>query len=180
MRITTPADDVFLEQLVRSYVESTGQPFPIEARVDQSLRALLQHAPFGLFAHTADPDPLFVLANNTAAREFGYPPEEMIGMPSRLSAAPGIDQEERARLFRALDRSGCFTGYHGRRVRRDGSVFWISDVTIWNIDGADGHRIGQAALIRSFRDPRQGTGHHRGWNEADPGDARRLVSAAAL
>ncbi|MDR6972722.1 MEKHLA domain-containing protein [Leifsonia shinshuensis] len=154
----TAADEQFLSQLVSSYETFTGGRFPIDGHGAVPLGRALQEAPFGLFAHNADADPLFVFANNAAAAEFGYQPAEMIGMPSRLSAAPGIDQEERSRLFRALDEAGYFAGYQGRRVRKDGSVFWIADVTIWNIEDTGHRRIGQGALIRSFIDPLRRSG----------------------
>ncbi|ABW14794.1 conserved hypothetical protein [Parafrankia sp. EAN1pec] len=41
-------------------------------------------APFGLLAHDASTDPLFVYANKTAQQRFEYTWDEFVGMPSRL------------------------------------------------------------------------------------------------
>ncbi|MCX4428975.1 MEKHLA domain-containing protein [Streptomyces mirabilis] len=47
---------------------------------------------------------------------------------------------------------GYAEGYRGLRESGTGRRFWIEDVTIWNLAGADGAVRGQAALIHSWSD----------------------------
>ncbi|MDR6972680.1 PAS domain S-box-containing protein [Leifsonia shinshuensis] len=143
----TAAEEKFLCDLVASYEASVGRPFPVGLQQEQHLGSRLMGADIGLLAHDAADDPHFVFANAAAAAAFGYAPDEMIGMPSRYSAAPGADRDARAGLFSRLSRLGFVEGYSGRRVRKDGSTFWIEDATIWNVVDAPGRRIGQAALL---------------------------------
>lgn len=144
-------EDLFMQCLVESYVGESGEPFPLKARQTAEVSTRYDGAPFGLLAHNAAADPLFTFANDTALRAFGYTRDELIGMPSRLSASPGVDLEERTRLFQALQSTGHYSPYCGRRRSKNGSTFWIIDTTIWNVTDATGQRLGQAALIREFR-----------------------------
>jgi PAS domain S-box-containing protein len=110
-------------------------------------RWLDEEADFCVLAHDASADPRFVYANAATLHCFGYSAEEFIGLPSRLSAeAP--NREERDALLRRVSRDGFATGYRGLRIAKDGTRFWIEDVTVWNLVGADGIRMGQAATYR--------------------------------
>ncbi|MFI5998469.1 MEKHLA domain-containing protein [Streptomyces sp. NPDC051362] len=109
---------------------------------------LYQKAPFGLLAHDASGDPLFIYANRTAQRSFGYTWEEFVGLPSRLSAAADA-QEDRDALLSAVNEHGYADGYHGLRRHRDGRIFRIADVCMWALTDADGRTHGQAAVFRS-------------------------------
>jgi PAS domain S-box-containing protein len=137
--------------LVESYVGEAGEPFPLTARQTAEVSTRYDGARFGLLAHDAAADPLFTFANDTALRAFGYTRDELIGMPSRLSASVGVDLEERKRLFQALESTGHYSPYCGRRRSKDGSTFWIFGTAIWNVTDEIGQRLGQAALIREFR-----------------------------
>jgi PAS domain S-box-containing protein len=106
-----------------------------------------EEADFCVLAHDASADPRFVYANAATLRCFGYSADEFIGLPSRLSAeAP--NREERDALLHRVQRDGFATGYRGLRIAKDGTRFWIEDVTVWNLVDADGIRIGQAATYR--------------------------------
>jgi hypothetical protein len=60
--------------------------------------------------------------------------EDMIGMPSRLSA-PSNARDDRARMLSDASRDGVLAGYNGERVASDGTRFWIMDATLWAVDG---------------------------------------------
>ena len=47
---------------------------------------------------------------------------------------------------------GCVDGYRGLRVAKSGRLFWIEDVTVWNILGPESALVGQAALVRRWAD----------------------------
>jgi PAS domain S-box-containing protein len=104
-----------------------------------------------VLAHDTSSDPCFIFANATVQRCFEYSAEELIGMPSRLSAqAPNRD--ERQQLLESVSRQGYATGYRGLRVAKSGRRFWIEDVTVWNLIDDAGVCHGQAATYRQWRD----------------------------
>lgn len=146
-------EDFFIQRMVESYVGESGEPFPLTPRQTAEVSTRYDGAPFGLLAHNAASDPLFTFANDTALRAFGYTRHELIGMPSRLSASVGVDLQERKRLFKALESTGHYSPYCGRRRSKNGTTFWILDTTVWNVTDETGQHLGQAALIREFRHP---------------------------
>lgn len=143
----------FAALLLDSHLRLVGTPLCARRWPDAAAAAgwLYEEAPFGLLAHDTSADPRFVYANRTAQRCFGYTEAEFTGLPSRLSAAPDA-QEDRDAFVAAVNRRGFADGYRGRRVRKDGSLFWIEDVCMWDLVDADGHKHGQAAVFRSWSD----------------------------
>ena len=122
---------------------------PADLSPEAAARWLDEEADFCVLAHDASADPRFVYANDITLRCFGYSADEFIGLPSRLSAeAP--NREERDALLQRVSRDGFATGYRGLRIAKDGTRFWIENVTVWNLLDANGMRIGQAATYRSI------------------------------
>jgi PAS domain-containing protein len=136
----------FAELLAGSYAKLVGEPL-VPERLDAA--AWLYEAPFGLLAHDTSPDPKFVYANLTAQKHFEYTWDEFVGLPSRLSAGEE-DREARRAFLDDVRRQGYSHEYRGPRVAKSGRRFWIEDVTLWNLVGADGELAGQAALIRRW------------------------------
>jgi MEKHLA domain len=135
----------FLAALVRDHARLLGVPLVRPELSSAAQQAwLYAEAPFCVLAHDATDDPRFVFANAMAQRCFDARWDELVGMPSRLSAGPA-DRDERERLLLGVQRDGFVRGYRGLRVTRSGRQFWIEDVTVWNVYGLDGARIGQAA-----------------------------------
>jgi PAS domain S-box-containing protein len=120
---------------------------PANLSPEAAARWLDEEADFCVLAHDASADPRFVYANAATLRCFGYGADEFIGLPSRLSAEVP-NREERDALLQRVQRDGFATGYRGLRIAKDGTRFWIEDVTVWNLVDADGIRIGQAATYR--------------------------------
>ncbi|MDO9410552.1 MEKHLA domain-containing protein [Patulibacter sp.] len=141
LTVAGPLDPTLFTLLTRSHLGLTGEPLvPDGAGPDW----LYEDAPFGLLAHTEEPDPRFVYANRTAQDRFASTWDQLVGTRSRLAAEPDA-QEDRDRLLAAVTRDGFFRGYRGRRIGRTGRRFWIEDVTMWNLLDEDGARVGQAA-----------------------------------
>jgi PAS domain S-box-containing protein len=143
----------FAELLLSSHLRTVGRPLCSALWPDDEQAAawLYFEAPFGLLAHDTAADPRFIYANRTAQRHFGYNLHEFTGLPSRLSAAAD-SQEDRDAFVDAVSRKGFADGYRGRRIRKDGSVFWIEDVCMWDLVDEHGHQHGQAAVFRSVSD----------------------------
>jgi PAS domain S-box-containing protein len=144
--VTDPAS--FADLLAGSYHRLTGRPLLPDGRHGPAAAEWLDAAPFGLLAHDTSPDPVFVYANRTAQELFGYAADELVGLPSRLSAG-AQDRDSRQAFMESVRRDGYADDYRGPRVRKDGGRFWIEDSTVWNLLDGD-ELVGQAALIRRW------------------------------
>jgi hypothetical protein len=144
-------DASFADLLAASYATVVGERLVPEGVTGAEAAVWLYEAPFGLLAHDTSPDPLFVYANLTAQKRFEYGWDEFVGLPSRLSAG-GQAREERHLFMDAVRRQGYVDGYRGLRVAKPGRLFWIEDVTVWNILGPESALVGQAALVRRWAD----------------------------
>ena len=120
---------------------------PANLSPDAAAHWLDAEADFCVLAHDASADLCFVYANAATLRCFGYSADEFIGLPSRLSAE-SPNREQRDALLQRVTRDGFATGYRGLRIAKDGTRFWIEDVTVWNFVDADSIRFGQAAKYR--------------------------------
>jgi PAS domain S-box-containing protein len=138
-----------MELLLASHRRLLGRDLAMEAPagVDPALW-LYEQAQFCLLAHDGGADPRFVYANRSAQRCFEYAWHELVGLPSRLSAAPEA-HAERAQLLSSVAQRGCAEGYRGLRVGKSGRRFWIENVSVWNLVDAQGRSHGQAATYRS-------------------------------
>ena len=102
-----------------------------------------------VLSHDGGADPRFVYANLAAARLWRMEVDELVGMPSRLSAPPNHRDERQAMLQQAA-KDGVLHGYAGTRVAKDGTLFVIEDATLWTVDYP--HGSGQAVVFRSWHD----------------------------
>ncbi|MGE4293718.1 MAG: PAS domain S-box protein [Desulfovibrio sp.] len=83
------------------------------------------YAPIGIFFST--PAGRYLAANPAHARLFGYDsPEELIASVMDISTQTYFDPADREEVHRLLARDGEVSNYECRRLRRDGTVFWVS------------------------------------------------------
>lgn len=146
----SPSPSEWLDRLISSHRALLGRELGDDPKCPPDPAFLYADAPFCLLAHDAGEDPRFVFANCAAQRCFEYSRDELIGLPSRLSAGPD-DRDERARLLSSVAERGYAEGYRGLRVAKSGRRFWIEDVTVWNVLDAQGRFQGQAAVYRHTR-----------------------------
>lgn len=145
-------DPKFFDLLVGSYRRLTGEdPLFLLAGAPHSARWLYADAPIPVLAHNTKPDPCFIYANKAAQRLFGYDWDEIIGLPSRHSAAEPA-RDERQRLLDAVARDGYATGYSGIRIAKSGRRFWIEDGVLWQLRTQDGALRGVAATFANWSD----------------------------
>jgi PAS domain-containing protein len=112
---------------------------------------LYYRAPFVVLAHDGGADPRFIYANQAAQTCFEYSANELIGLPSRLSA----EAEERAARQLLLDRvsrDGFIADYSGIRIAKSGRRFRIENAIVWQLIDADGTHHGQAATFSEWHD----------------------------
>ena len=134
--------------MISSHQRLVGRPLLARSpgETDETLAGRLYTAHFGLLSHDDRPDPCFNYANLVAQQLFERGWDEMIGMPSRLSAeAP--ERAEREQFLARVAERGYVDDYTGIRVAKSGRRFRILRATIWNLVDASGRRIGQAAAI---------------------------------
>ncbi len=134
-----------LEQdLRRTYRECLGQDL-IPGEGDLSV----YRADRVVLCHDGADDPCFIYANEAAQQLWKMSWDEMIGMPSRLSAIPEA-REERAEQLRRAARDGFVRDYSGIRVASDQTRFEIRNVVIWTVTDQTGAVIGQAATFTDW------------------------------
>ncbi|KAB7766255.1 MEKHLA domain-containing protein [Xanthomonas maliensis] len=137
-------DPAFFALLTGSFHRLLGQPLLADPVLGPDW--LYRQAPFALLAHDTAADPLFIYANLTAQRLFGYDWEAFMAMPSRRSAERP-EQAERQRLLAAVARDGYVKHYAGVRIAKDGTRFAITDGVVWQLIDAQGRLHGQAAAF---------------------------------
>jgi hypothetical protein len=106
-------------------------------------------ADFALLSHNTDDDPLFNYANKTALELFELNWDELIVMPSRLSAEP-MNQQARERLLADVTRKGFIDDYAGVRISKTGKRFNIQNAVVWNVIDEQGIYQGQAACFKEW------------------------------
>ena len=142
--------ETHVARLTRSFRRWTGKDL-----IDPSLPAgeqarELYYAPFVVLSHDSSPDPILNYANEIGLRLFELSWDELIAMPSRLTAqAP--DQAARARLLAAVNTRGFIDDYSGVRIAKSGRRFAIERATVWNLLDENGAPCGQAATFSEWR-----------------------------
>jgi len=134
-----------LPLIVDSFERLTGRPLLAAGDAADALWT----APFVVLAHGTEADPIFFYGNRLALSLFELTAEQLVAMPSRLSAeAP--DRDERARLLDEVTRHGFIGDYAGVRVSASGRRFRIERATVWNLVDAAGGLHGQAAAFSDW------------------------------
>jgi PAS domain-containing protein len=150
--MTLAYDPDFFGLLVSSYRRTVGsEPAFLEHVRRPSAAWLYEEARHPVLAHNTDPDPRFIYANKAAQAGFEYGWDEIVSLPSRLSAEP-VDREDRQSLLDAVARRGFATGYSGLRIAKSGRGFWIEDGVVWQLIDDDGAVRAQAATFAKWRD----------------------------
>jgi hypothetical protein len=135
-------------RILRSHHEAFGRPLLPASGVGRDPRQAAQEL-FAIdtvvLAHDGGADPRFTYANRAALclwrRRWG----EMVGLPSRLSAAPEQRPERQGALARA--RQCAVRDYAGLRVDSHGRRFRIEAARLWTLPDAGGEPGGQAAAF---------------------------------
>jgi len=138
------------ERLRRTFHALTGRDLIDPTLSPEAAAEALFHAPFVVLSHNAAPDPLLTYGNRAALELFALTWEELIQMPSRLTAeAP--DRAERTQLLAEVTTRGFIDDYAGVRISHTGRRFLIQRATVWNLTDDQGQRCGQAATFREWR-----------------------------
>jgi len=102
-----------------------------------------------VLCHDGSEDPCFLYANRAALRLFSRNWEQMVGLPSRLSASANqrLSRREQLELARRQDK---LENYCGVRVNSQGRRFQIRGARIWSLIDQESHYSGQAACFSQW------------------------------
>ena len=145
------ASQAWVTQLLRSHQEAFGGPLWAGAGPGRDPRQAAQElfaAATVVLAHDGSADPRFVYANRAALSLWRRSWGEMVGMPSRLSAASAERGERNIALARA--RQQGIRSYAGVRVDSRGQRFRVEGARLWTMHDAQGAAIAQAAAFNQW------------------------------
>jgi len=138
-----------VECLDRSLRHWTGRGLLNGVIDTRGLSRSVFEAPFVVVSHGTEADPVLNYGNRAALELWEISWDELIRMPSRLTAeAPS--REERARLLERVTREGFVGDYAGVRIGKSGRRFRIAAATVWNLITPEGVHCGQAAMFRDW------------------------------
>ena len=102
-----------------------------------------------VLCHDGSEDRRFLYANRAALQLFSRNWEQMVGMPSRLSASANqrLSRREQLELARRQDK---LENYSGVRVNSQGRRFQIRGARIWSLIDQERHYSGQAACFSQW------------------------------
>lgn len=135
--------------LSNSFHKLLGYPLINPVNNGNNLAERLFNAPFVLLSHDTAVDPLFNYANAKGLELFELNWQELINLPSRLSAEP-VNQAERNRLLAQVTSKGFINDYQGVRISKTGKRFLIRNAIVWNLTDAAGTYQGQAACFSDW------------------------------
>ncbi len=134
----------------QSFERLLGYPLVAAYIDEEDLAEQLFHASFVLLSHDATADePLFNYGNAKALELFELNWEELLCLPSRLSAEPS-KQEERDKTLSLVAKNGFIQNYQGVRISKTGKRFQIRNAIIWNLTTEDGLYQGQACCFADW------------------------------
>jgi MEKHLA domain len=145
------ASQAWVTQLLRSHQEAFGGLLWAGAGPGRDPRQAAQElfaAATVVLAHDGSADPRFVYANRAALSLWRRSWGEMVGMPSRLSAASAERGERNIALARA--RQQGIRSYAGVRVDSRGQRFRVEGARLWTMHDAQGAAIAQAAAFNQW------------------------------
>lgn len=114
----------------------------------EDARALFD-APFVVVSHDTSVDPVLNYGNQAALELWETNLENLLRMPSRLTAEP-VAREERARMLERTTAQGYIDDYSGIRISTSGRRFFIPKAIVWNLIDENGKSAGQAAMFRDW------------------------------
>ena len=150
--LPSDANDFLAEHaklMAESFKHLLGRPIMASSTESESLSKQLYFAPFVLLSHNTNIEPIFNYANVKGLELFEFGWDELMTVPSRLSAEP-INQAERAKLLAQVTAHGFIDNYEGIRISKTGKRFKISNAVVWNLIDADGIYQGQAACFSDW------------------------------
>ena len=138
--------------LLQSHQRAFCRPLIAAAQPGRSRRLLCQElfaCGFPVLAHCTENDPRLSYANAAALQLWETHWDELIGMPSRLTA-PETERADRSNALGQAKRLDAVQNYQGIRISRKGRRFMINKARIWTLWDAEEGVCGQAACFSDW------------------------------
>lgn len=138
--------------LLHSHQRAFGRPLIAATQPAPSKRLLCQElftCGFPVLAHGTEDDPKLSYANAAALQLWETHWDELIGMPSRLTA-PESERAERSSALGQAQRLDAVQNYRGLRISRQGRQFMINNARIWTLWDTEKRACGQAACFSDW------------------------------
>ena len=138
-------------KLLQSHQWAFQRPLIASAR-QQPLRLSCQElfaCGFPVLAHDGGPEPKLTYANAAALGLWDAPWDDLVGLPSRLTA-PTAEQAERSLALNKAKSEDAIEGYSGIRISRKGRRFMIQNARIWTLWDEQQQAYGQAASFSNW------------------------------
>ena len=132
----------FRHWLGRDLIERKGSP-------EEKAKALY-YAQFVVVSHGMEADPILKYGNKIALDLWELDWERFTKTPSRLTAEP-VNQAERERMLAQAQEKGFIDDYKGVRISGTGKRFLVERAIVWNVVGAEGEQLGQAATFSRWK-----------------------------
>lgn len=133
--------------IIENYRQKIGRPI-MEGGDMLQLTKDLYEAPFALLFHNnfVVDEPVLMYANKAAQDLFQTAWESMIGTPSKNTASPE-EQAQRQKLIDECAEKGFAEIRGAPRVGAKGRKLDLTEAVVFNIEGPDGNKVGQATVI---------------------------------
>ncbi len=138
-----------MRRLLLSYENAFHEQLPIFSKIlnsdlEKGKKLFAMSNP--IIAHNFEEDPVINYVNASALQLWGRRWDEMINMPSRLTA-PREEQKKRKHALGQLTETNAIKGYQGIRINKKGERFAIKNARIWTLWNEAGQACGQAATF---------------------------------
>ena len=144
-----PAVVQWTQRLLDSYRHWVGTDL-IERQGEPQFQArALFESPLVVVSHGTEADPMLNYGNQTALDLWELTWEQLVKMPSRLTAEP-VNRAERERMLEQARAQGFIDTYRGVRISGTGRRFLVENALIWNVLDARYEAIGQAATFSQW------------------------------
>ena len=104
------------------------------------------HERYAVLSHGTQEDPIYCYFNKAAFLQFKWSEDEIYQLPSRYSAPSGYDRDTREKDIEKSVLEDYSELSSVVRQTKDGELFEMVNVILWNVYDDDGQRIGQTAL----------------------------------
>ena len=122
----------------------------IERQGDREFQArALFDSPIVVVSHGTEADPILNYGNQTALDLWELSWQQLLTMPSRLTAEP-VNRAEREWMLEQARGRGFIDTYRGVRISGTGRRFLVENALIWNVLDACYEPIGQAATFSQW------------------------------
>lgn len=109
----------------------------------------LYHAPFPILSHDTSDDPCLTYGNLAAQELWQMGWDQLVGMPSRLTAEPH-HRDARDEMFERMRKQGFIDDYAGVRISATGKRFEIRNAVVWALIDSNGEKHGEAATFSDY------------------------------